>query len=53
MSGRHYQLQRSVDLQVWEPIGPARAGDGSVFSYLDPAPPSPRAFYRLSTVNCN
>lgn len=47
--GHSYRLQRALSLDgPWMNIGPAVAGNGSEISFVDPAAPLLRAFYRVS-----
>jgi hypothetical protein len=46
---RTYRVERSTDLQSWEPIGPDVPGTGAVLLVTDPQPPwtLPQAYYRV------
>jgi hypothetical protein len=44
--GQEYGFQRSIDLTGWEDFGAAVADFRGILILHDPAPPSPKAFYR-------
>lgn len=46
--GYSYQLERSADLETWEPIVTLIARENGSFEYSDPNPPQPTGFYRLT-----
>jgi hypothetical protein len=45
--GSGYVIQRSPDLSTWTDIWTTNAPPAGVFSFTDPSPPQPTAYYRL------
>jgi hypothetical protein len=46
--GRSYQIQRSVNMADWIPLGTVIAAQNGVILFADPSPPKPHGFYRLA-----
>lgn len=47
-AGWSYQLERSQELQSWEPVGLPLDGHNEFLTLTDPSPPQGRAFYRVT-----
>jgi autotransporter-associated beta strand protein len=45
--GSSYVVQRSPDLSTWTDLWTTNAPGAGVFSFTDPSPPQPTAYYRL------
>lgn len=48
--GVTYQIQRTIDLQTWRPIGFATNGPGLLFEFDDLTPDPTNAFYRAEAL---
>lgn len=47
ISGRTYEIQRSVDLMEWESLGSVQTDSLGRVQFTDPTPPTGSAFYRV------
>jgi hypothetical protein len=45
--GQTYAVERSTDLDEWQPAGSATAAGNGAVSFTDPSPPPGKAFYRI------
>jgi hypothetical protein len=45
--GQTYDVERSTDLDEWEPAGSATAAPNGAVSFTDASPPAGKAFYRI------